>query len=298
MLDRLSIRAKLTAAFAAAMMVVLALAGAVRLLARRRRAERVARREPAVARRRRRGAGRGTPAGRTSRASAWSRARRASRRCSTPTGSVVDLDAARPRRRAAHRPGGVERAAERPGAASTSARSRIAGEARILAPARRTPAGRSSSWSSAPPPRTATRPWRASAAFLIGAPLALLLASGLGYLLAGRALAPGRGDAAPGAEITLERSGERLPLPRADDEIRQLGETLNTMLDRIEASLERERGVRRRRQPRAAHAAGDPADRAGAGRAQAALARGAARGARARPARRWTGSRGSPRTCW
>ncbi|MGH2982994.1 MAG: sensor histidine kinase, partial [Solirubrobacterales bacterium] len=32
-----------------------------------------------------------------------------------------------------------------------------------------------------------------------------------------------------------------LPLPRADDEIRQLGETLNEMLDRIEASLERER---------------------------------------------------------
>ena len=41
--------------------------------------------------------------------------------------------------------------------------------------------------------------------------------------------------------ITLERSGERLPLPRADDEIRRLGETLNEMLDRIEASLERER---------------------------------------------------------
>jgi two-component system OmpR family sensor kinase len=42
-------------------------------------------------------------------------------------------------------------------------------------------------------------------------------------------------------EITLERSGDRLPLPRADDEIHQLGATLNEMLDRIEASLERER---------------------------------------------------------
>ena len=41
--------------------------------------------------------------------------------------------------------------------------------------------------------------------------------------------------------MTLERSGERLPLPAADDEIRHLGETLNAMLDRIEASLERER---------------------------------------------------------
>jgi signal transduction histidine kinase len=41
--------------------------------------------------------------------------------------------------------------------------------------------------------------------------------------------------------ITLERSGERLPLPPAHDEIRQLGDTLNTMLDRIEAALQRER---------------------------------------------------------
>ena len=46
--------------------------------------------------------------------------------------------------------------------------------------------------------------------------------------------------AGPG-EITLERSGERLPLPAAEDEIHRLGETLNAMLDRIEASLERER---------------------------------------------------------
>jgi signal transduction histidine kinase len=77
--------------------------------------------------------------------------------------------------------------------------------------------------------------------FLIGAPLALALASGLGYLLAGRALAPVEAMRGRAAEITLEHSGERLPLPRADDEIHHLGETLNTMLDRIEASLERER---------------------------------------------------------
>jgi heavy metal sensor kinase len=77
--------------------------------------------------------------------------------------------------------------------------------------------------------------------FLIGGPAALLLASALGYVLAGRAMAPVAAMRRRAAEITLERSGERLPLPRADDEIHQLGETLNTMLDRIEASLERER---------------------------------------------------------
>jgi signal transduction histidine kinase len=78
-------------------------------------------------------------------------------------------------------------------------------------------------------------------AFLLGGPLALLLASGLGYLVAGRALSPVEAMRSRAAEITLESSGERLPLPRAEDEIHHLGETLNTMLDRIEASLERER---------------------------------------------------------
>ncbi|HEX2503548.1 MAG TPA: ATP-binding protein, partial [Miltoncostaeaceae bacterium] len=43
------------------------------------------------------------------------------------------------------------------------------------------------------------------------------------------------------AEISGARSGERLPLPEARDELRRLGETLNGMLERIDAALERER---------------------------------------------------------
>ncbi len=78
-------------------------------------------------------------------------------------------------------------------------------------------------------------------AFAIGAPLAVLVASGLGYLLAARSLAPVEAIRRRAGEITLDRTGERLPLPTAEDEIHRLGETLNTMLDRIEASLERER---------------------------------------------------------
>jgi two-component system OmpR family sensor kinase len=78
-------------------------------------------------------------------------------------------------------------------------------------------------------------------AFLIGAPLAIVLASGLGYLLAGRSLAPVEAMRRRAQEITVERSGERLPLPRAEDEIHDLGETLNLMLDRLEAGLQRER---------------------------------------------------------
>ena len=78
-------------------------------------------------------------------------------------------------------------------------------------------------------------------AFAIGIPLAILLASGLGYLLAARALAPVESMRRRAGGITLERTGERLPLPAAEDELRRLAETLNTMLDRIEGSLERER---------------------------------------------------------
>ena len=77
-------------------------------------------------------------------------------------------------------------------------------------------------------------------AFAIGAPLALLVASGLGYLLASRSLAPVDHMRRKADEITLERSGEWLPLPRRgrDPPARR---TLNRMLDRIEASLERQR---------------------------------------------------------
>jgi two-component system, OmpR family, sensor kinase len=78
-------------------------------------------------------------------------------------------------------------------------------------------------------------------AFLIGSPLAIVLASGLGYLLAGRSLAPVEAMRRRAQEITVERSGERLPLPRAEDEIHHLGETLNLMLDRLEAGIRRER---------------------------------------------------------
>ena len=55
------------------------------------------------------------------------------------------------------------------------------------------------------------------------------------------ALRPVEAMSARAARITLEHSGERLPLPPADDEIGRLGRTLNEMLARIETSIERER---------------------------------------------------------
>jgi signal transduction histidine kinase len=79
------------------------------------------------------------------------------------------------------------------------------------------------------------------ASFLIGGPIAVLLASAMGYLLASAGFAPIEAMRQRAKRISLTRDGERLPLPEARDEIRRLGETLNEMLGRLEASLERER---------------------------------------------------------
>ena len=112
----------------------------------------------------------------------------------------------------------------------------------------------------------------------IGGPVAILLASLLGYLLAGRAMAPVESMRRRAAEITLERSGERLPLPRADDELAPPRRDAERDA-RPDRGLARARArLRRGREPRAAHAAGDPADRARAGAAPRALGRRAARG--------------------
>ena len=76
---------------------------------------------------------------------------------------------------------------------------------------------------------------------LLGGPIALVLAAGAGYLLAGAALRPVDAMRRRAGEISAETSGERLPLPRAHDEIYRLGATLNAMLARLEAGLLRER---------------------------------------------------------
>ncbi len=77
--------------------------------------------------------------------------------------------------------------------------------------------------------------------FLIGGPIAVLLASGIGYLLASASFRPVEAMRRRAEQISLDRGGERLPLPAARDEIYRLGETLNEMLARLEASFERER---------------------------------------------------------
>ena len=77
--------------------------------------------------------------------------------------------------------------------------------------------------------------------FLIGGPLALGAATLTGWLLAGAALRPVEAMRRRAAEISAETTGERLPVPDSHDEIQRLGTTLNEMLDRLDAGLQRER---------------------------------------------------------
>ncbi|TML14201.1 MAG: HAMP domain-containing protein [Actinobacteria bacterium] len=78
-------------------------------------------------------------------------------------------------------------------------------------------------------------------AFLIGGPLALVLASLAGYVLAGAALRPIEAMRRRAADISASSLDDRLPVPSTQDEVSRLGETLNEMLTRIADGLERER---------------------------------------------------------
>lgn len=76
---------------------------------------------------------------------------------------------------------------------------------------------------------------------LIAGPLALAVAGGLGYLVAGAGLRPIERMHARAATISARSAGERLPVPAADDELRRLALTLNAMLQRLDDGLQRER---------------------------------------------------------
>jgi len=77
--------------------------------------------------------------------------------------------------------------------------------------------------------------------FLFAAPLALLLATLAGYLLAGAALRPVEAMRRRAAAISASTPGTRLPVPQSNDEISRLAETLNEMLERLEAAFQHER---------------------------------------------------------
>jgi heavy metal sensor kinase len=75
----------------------------------------------------------------------------------------------------------------------------------------------------------------------VALPLALVASSAIGYVVAGAALRPIDTMRRRADEISASTSSQRLPLPAAHDEVYRLGETLNEMLERLDAGLERER---------------------------------------------------------
>jgi heavy metal sensor kinase len=76
---------------------------------------------------------------------------------------------------------------------------------------------------------------------LIAGPIALVLASIAGYLLAGLSLRQVESMRRRATAISADTPGERLPVPATRDELERLGSTLNEMLGRLEAGLQRER---------------------------------------------------------
>ncbi|MBA2360058.1 MAG: HAMP domain-containing protein [Actinobacteria bacterium] len=75
----------------------------------------------------------------------------------------------------------------------------------------------------------------------IGGPVALVLASLLGYGLATSALRPIESMRRQASAISASEPGAKLSVPATRDEVARLGETLNDMLARLEAALARER---------------------------------------------------------
>lgn len=72
-------------------------------------------------------------------------------------------------------------------------------------------------------------------------PAALALASLAAWFLTGAALRPVERMRKEAASISESEPSRRLPVPDADDEVARLGRTLNSLLDRLQEALSRER---------------------------------------------------------
>ena len=69
----------------------------------------------------------------------------------------------------------------------------------------------------------------------------LLVAAAVGWVVAGRVLAPLKRIAGTARRVSEERLGERIPVTGPQDELHELGETLNSMLDRLASSFDAQR---------------------------------------------------------
>jgi hypothetical protein len=80
-----------------------------------------------------------------------------------------------------------------------------------------------------------------AAQYLIALAGVVLLSGALGWALAGWLLAPLKRITGTARRVSEERLGERIPVAGPQDELRELGETLNDMLDRLADSFDAQR---------------------------------------------------------
>jgi signal transduction histidine kinase len=69
----------------------------------------------------------------------------------------------------------------------------------------------------------------------------LLVAAAVGWVVAGRVLAPLKRITGTARRVSEARLDERIPVSGPHDELRELGETLNSMLDRLSGSFDTQR---------------------------------------------------------
>ncbi len=82
---------------------------------------------------------------------------------------------------------------------------------------------------------------RLATSLAVGGPLALILVTGVTWLLVGWTLRPVESMRREAAAISASDAARRLPVPDTRDELALLAETLNAMLQRLEDAIERER---------------------------------------------------------
>ena len=78
-------------------------------------------------------------------------------------------------------------------------------------------------------------------ALAVGTPILLVLVAATAWVVVGRALRPMEAIRSEVADISDRSLDRRVPVPQTDDEVSRLAETMNTMLDRLEAAAERQR---------------------------------------------------------